>query len=101
GARQVHSQPSHLAWTPCDEPRHHLRTGDRRHRLESPDSMSGTKARTARGNGSPDLREPQVASSLSRGANERRGAGERPPRQNDDELVDFAEITEIELRILR
>jgi uncharacterized protein (DUF58 family) len=49
--------------------------------------MSGTRARMARGSGAPDLREPQV--------------GERPPRLNGDELVDFAEITEIELRILR
>ena len=49
--------------------------------------MSGTRARMARGSGAPDLRQPQV--------------GERPPRLNGDELVDFAEITEIELRILR
>ncbi|HTL02641.1 MAG TPA: DUF58 domain-containing protein [Vicinamibacterales bacterium] len=33
-------------------------------------------------------------------ASERRGAGEGPPRLNE-ELVDFADITEIELRVLR
>ena len=49
--------------------------------------MNDAKARTARGDGDP--------------ASERRGAGEGPPRQNEDELVDFAEITEIELRVLR
>jgi uncharacterized protein (DUF58 family) len=44
------------------------------------------EARTARGEGVP--------------ARERRGAGEGPPRQEKD-LVDFADITEIELRVLR
>lgn len=48
--------------------------------------MNVNKARTARGDGVT--------------AGERREAGVGPPRLND-ELVDFAEITEIELRVLR
>ena len=48
--------------------------------------MNVYTARTARGDGVP--------------ASERRGAGEGPPRP-ENELVNFAEITEIELRVLR
>ncbi len=45
------------------------------------------KARTARGVGVP--------------ASERRGAGQEGPPRLNEELVNFAEITEIELRVLR
>jgi uncharacterized protein (DUF58 family) len=48
--------------------------------------MNVNKARTARGDGVP--------------ASERQGAGRGAPATNE-ELVDFAEITEIELRVLR
>jgi uncharacterized protein (DUF58 family) len=51
--------------------------------MRSDDSQT---ARAARGEGAP--------------ASERRGAGEGPPRLEND-LVDFADITEIELRVLR
>ena len=55
GSRQVHPEPSHLARAARHQPRHHVRTGHRGHHLEGADSMNVNKARTARGEGTPQV----------------------------------------------